>query len=161
MNKGVTLRAQVSIVDTPTAPDDPATVAQGIITQVFAAGIQASANPYRVAVQRLAALTAPSATTPATSPSVPGAPPAPGAATPAAQSAARGASMSVQLYVEGDAPPADDFAQIGQSVVTRIFAAGVKVYTGPYILTLGPVLALEGSDADDEDSDGSGDSSDV
>ena len=129
MNKGVALRVQIVIASTPTATADPEQLGPAIATQVLTAGIQAGTAPYKVTLQKPAALAA-------------GAAPS------------HSATVSAQLYVAGDAPPADDFVKIGQSVVARLFAAGKASYPGPFALTLGAVEALEGSDADDDGDDG-------
>ncbi len=76
-------------------------------------------------------------------------------AEPAGQSAAsarirKGITLRVQVYVEGEDEPANDFSKAGRAFVTQVLAVGMKGYTGPYTLVVQKVEALEGSDASDE-----------
>lgn len=146
MHKGVTMSAQIVVADLAAAAEDPAQLAQRIVSQMLAAGIKSSAAPYTVTIQQVAAVPSPSA------PATPAPAPSP------ASSAAPGAghyAVNVRLYIEGDVAPAVDFAAIGQRVVAWIFAAGADASAGTYTLSLGAVRALEGSDGDDDADDSS------
>ena len=69
----------------------------------------------------------------------------------------KGVSLRVQIYVEGEDAPANDFAKTGQNFILQVLANGMKGYTGPYLLGVKQIVPLEGSDGDG-DSDDSDDS---
>jgi hypothetical protein len=62
----------------------------------------------------------------------------------------KGITLRVQVYVEGEDAPANDFSKVGQAFLSQVLAAGMREYTGPYTLSVEKVEALEGSDASDE-----------
>jgi hypothetical protein len=62
----------------------------------------------------------------------------------------KGVTLSVWIYVEGEAPPEEDFAATAQNAIGEVVKAGMASYTGPYQLTVRRVEALEGSSASDE-----------
>jgi hypothetical protein len=62
----------------------------------------------------------------------------------------KGIAVRVQIYIEGDAAPADDFAKIGTDVAAKLFAAGVQAAAGSYNVTIKKIEPLEGSAADDD-----------
>lgn len=67
----------------------------------------------------------------------------------------KGVSLRVQVYIEGEDAPANDFAKTGQSFLLRVLAAGMKGYTGPYLLGVKQIVPLEGSDDGGDDFDSS------
>lgn len=66
----------------------------------------------------------------------------------------KGVTLRVQVYIEGEDAPADDFAKTGQNFILQVLAAGMKGYAGPYLLGVKQITPLEGSD-DSNDSDDS------
>jgi len=62
----------------------------------------------------------------------------------------KGVTLRVQVYVEGEDEPANDFAKVGTDVITQVIGAGVKGYNGPYTIAVQKVEALEGSDDSDD-----------
>lgn len=64
----------------------------------------------------------------------------------------KGVTLRLQVYIEGEDAPANDFAKTGQSFILQILDAGMKAYAGSYMLGVTKVEALEGSgDSDDSD----------
>jgi hypothetical protein len=62
----------------------------------------------------------------------------------------KGITLRVQVYVEGEDEPANDFSKVGQAFVTQVLTAGMKGYAGPYTLAVQKIEPLEGSDGSDE-----------
>ncbi len=62
----------------------------------------------------------------------------------------KGITLRVQVYVEGEDEPANDFSKVSQAFVTQVLTAGMKGYTGPYTLAVRKMDPLEGSDDSDE-----------
>lgn len=72
----------------------------------------------------------------------------------------KGVSLQVEVYIEGDDPPANDFNQTGQRFLMQVLAAGMRGVASPYLLGVKRITPLEGSDADgDGDTDDSSDNS--
>jgi hypothetical protein len=71
----------------------------------------------------------------------------------------KGVSIRVQLFIEGDAPPAQDFAQTGKEVALQLMQQALQHYQGPYAIQVQKLEPLEGGDDDDESA--SGDALDV
>lgn len=67
----------------------------------------------------------------------------------------KGVSLRVQVYIEGEDAPANDFSKTGQNFIMQVLAAGMKGYTGPYMLGVKKIEPLEGSDSDDDSDDSS------
>lgn len=67
----------------------------------------------------------------------------------------KGVSLRVRVYIEGEDTPANDFAKTGQNFLLQVLAAGMKGYTGPYLLGVKQIMPLEGSDDGDDDSNNS------
>lgn len=63
----------------------------------------------------------------------------------------KGITVRVQIYIEGDAAPADDFAKIGTDLAAKLFDAGVQAAAGAYSVTVKKIEPLEGSAADDDE----------
>ncbi len=72
----------------------------------------------------------------------------------------KGVTLSVQLFIEGDAPPAEDFAQTGRQVALQVLQQGLQQYQGPYTVQVRKITPIEGGD-DDSDEPASGDALDV
>ncbi|HEY7835239.1 MAG TPA: hypothetical protein VIG30_16810 [Ktedonobacterales bacterium] len=65
----------------------------------------------------------------------------------------KGVSLQIEVYIEGDAAPADDFSEVGRRFIMQVLAAGMRSAAGPYRLGVKRITPLEGSDADDDADD--------
>lgn len=63
----------------------------------------------------------------------------------------KGIILSVQILIEGDAPPAEDFSQTGRQVALQVLQQGLQHFQGPYTVQVQRISPMEGGDDDNEE----------
>lgn len=62
----------------------------------------------------------------------------------------KGLTLRVQVYIEGEDEPANDFSKLGQEVMTKVLNAGIQQAAAPFTVAVKKMEPLEGGDDSDE-----------
>src|SRR5262245_6811498 len=65
----------------------------------------------------------------------------------------KGIAMRLEIYVEGEAPPAQDFTQTGRDIILQVLRSGIQQSAGTYAVRLRKIEPLEGGSDDDGDAE--------